>query len=92
MDYMKSVDPSLPFLLLYLLIPPSDDQSYTDSSNDKQDDCVSNKSAGPIIIEATAAFVENGMHTSVYVTIICQHSDVSFCLVVHLKLYFQVFH
>ncbi|KAL5517627.1 hypothetical protein EMCRGX_G003209 [Ephydatia muelleri] len=37
-----------------------DDQSYTDSTNDEQDDCVSNKVAGPIIFEATTAFVENG--------------------------------
>eukprot|EP00731_Ephydatia_muelleri_P003103 Em0001g3103a len=37
-----------------------DNQNYTDSTNDKQDDCVSNKVAGSVIFEATTAFVENG--------------------------------
>ena len=70
--------------------PPSDDQSYTDS--DKQDDCSSVKSAGQIIVEATTAFIENGMHISVNITIICELSDAVWSLFVHLKPYFQVLH
>ena len=67
----------------------SDDQNYTDGTENMQNDW-SNMMEGQIIVKFTTAFVENGIHTTAYTTITCAHSIA--CLVVHLKPYHQVLH